>query len=140
MNRKLNLKNVIFAGRDQTEASPGWQHWAVISISEPDAPPAALQEGWHSILRLDFHDIDIQQEPYVMFTPDQAIQIIEFTKMIEGCNEVEGILVHCRAGISRSAAVAKWIAERYGLPFPETYMLYNKHVYKVLRSLDVERQ
>lgn len=140
MNRKLNLKNVVFTGRDQAEASPGWPHWVVISISEPDAPPAALQNGWHSVLRLDFHDIDHPEEPYLMFTIDQANQIIEFAELVAESNQIEGILVHCRAGVSRSAAVAKWLSERYSLPFPETYTLYNKHVYRILREARFDRQ
>jgi len=136
--RRLELKNVIFTGRDQAEASVGWSHWAVISISGLN--PAVLKEGWHSLLRLEFDDIDVEEEPYILFCESQAEKIIDFVEKARDSQKVEGILVHCQAGISRSAAVAKWIAERYQLPFPSKYMLYNKHVYRVLRSAMMRRR
>jgi len=133
----MELKNVVFTGRDQAEASIGWPHWAVISITAEK--PAALREGWHSILRLEFDDIDMVGDfdaaaPYILFNDTHANKIIEFAKAVRDSHKVEGILVHCQAGISRSAAVAKWIAEQYQLPFAESYALYNKHVYRVLRN------
>lgn len=130
--RRQNLMHVIFTGRDQAEASAGWPHWAVISISGLN--PASLKNGWHSVLRLEFDDIDTPEEPYILFSDTQANQVIDFVQAVRDSYEVEGILVHCQAGISRSAAVAKWIAERYKLPFNEQYMLYNKHVYRTLRE------
>ncbi len=132
--RKLELKHVIFTGRDQAEASLGWGHWAVISITQP-GETVALKEGWHSVLRLHFHDIDVPEEPYVLFNDQHANEIINFLEDVAETGEIEGALVHCQAGISRSAAVAKWIAERYGLGFPEKCMLYNKHVYRTLREV-----
>jgi len=130
--RKLDLKTVIFTGRDQAEASAPWAHWAVISISGLN--PAVLKDGWHSVLKLEFDDIDTPEEPYILFSDSQANRIIDFVEEVRASHEVEGILVHCQAGISRSAAVAKWIAEKYGLSFPGKYMLYNKHVYRTLRE------
>ena len=130
--RRVELKNVVFTGRDQAEASAAWPHWSVISIS--GLRPANLKEGWHSVLRLEFDDIDTEEEPYILFNEAHANRIIEFVTEVRDGHEIEGILVHCQAGISRSAAVAKWIAERYQLPFPNKYSLYNKHVYRVLRS------
>lgn len=131
--RKLELKHVIFTGRDQAEASHGWGHWVVISITQP-GETVALKEGWHSVLRLHFHDIDVPEEPYTLFGDRHANEIIDFLEGVAETGEIEGILVHCQAGISRSAAVAKWVAERYDLSFPGQYMLYNKHVYRALRD------
>jgi predicted protein tyrosine phosphatase len=136
--RRLELKNVIFTGRDQAEASTGWPHWSVISISGLN--PAVLKDGWHSVLRLEFDDIDVGEEPHILFNESHAERVIDFVTAVQESHEVEGILVHCQAGVSRSAAVAKWIAERYGMPFPAKYMLYNKHVYRVLRSVMMRRR
>lgn len=143
LNRRMELKNVVFTGRDQAEASIGWPHWAVISITAEQ--PAALKEGWHSILRLEFDDIDVvgdfdTPKPYILFNDTHANRIIEFAEAVSESHKVEGILVHCQAGISRSAAVAKWISEKYQLPFAESYALYNKHVYRVLREEMLRRR
>ena len=130
----MALKTVIFMGRIEAEAEPARTDWAVISLSEWGSEPVKLKDGWYAVLRQEFHDIDEPQEPYDLFTPDQAQEIIRFVDAHAGNSR--GILVHCRAGISRSAAVAKWIAGRYDLPFPEGYSLYNKHVFKLLSQIE----
>ncbi len=136
----MALKTVIFMGRIEAAAEPARPDWAVISLSEWGAEPAKLKDGWQAILRMEFHDIEelVPDEPYDLFSEDQARQIIEFVADMNACG-AGGVLVHCRAGISRSAAVAKWIAGSYGLPFPEGYGLYNKHVYQVLVSAGSSR-
>ncbi|QKE38982.1 hypothetical protein [Ferrovum myxofaciens] len=133
----MSLKTVIFMGRIEAEAEPARSDWAVISLSEWGSETAKLKDGWYAVLRQEFHDIDqeMPDEPYVLFSEDQAREMIRFVETVEA-NGIDGILVHCRAGISRSAAVAKWIAGRYDLPFPEGYSLYNKHVFRVLLSAE----
>ena len=129
------LKRVIFMGRIEAEHEPARPDWVVISLSEWGTEPAKLRDGWRDVLRQEFHDIDVPQEPYDLFTPDQARQIISFVEAADA-GSVKGVLVHCRAGISRSAAVAKWIALKYGLPFPDGYALYNKHVFRLLSEAE----
>lgn len=46
--------------------------------------------------------------------------------------DIDVLLVHCAAGISRSAAVAKWIARRYSLSFDGQYKNYNHYVLRLL--------
>jgi predicted protein tyrosine phosphatase len=133
----LAIKHVIFTSKKEAERRAGWDVWAVISITDfaytEHGSQAKLKEGWFDILRLEFDDITAPQEPYVLFSAQQAREIIEF---VQRCNDekLEGILVHCRAGISRSAAVAKWVSDKYNLAFPENYDQYNLHVYQVLRE------
>lgn len=67
------LEKVIFTNKFTAERSPGWPDWAVISITEPEVFPgeAKLQDGWHSICRVNFHDVDLAtktEEPYVLMT------------------------------------------------------------------------
>lgn len=123
---------MTFTGRSQAEALYGRSHWAVISITQP-GEKVDLRSGWHSVLRLHFHDIDQPEDPYTLFDESHAKQIIDFVSAVNDSGQVEGILVHCQAGISRSAAVARWIADQCELPFPDGYSLYNKYVYRVLR-------
>jgi len=128
----MPLQKVIYTGQQSAEEIQGLPDWAVISITDPWYS-ANLKAGWHDILRLEFHDIDLYTELYVLFNQQQARDIIRF---VGNCHDagVNGVVVHCKAGISRSAAVAKWIAENYNLAFPDGYTLYNKQVYRVLQE------
>jgi predicted protein tyrosine phosphatase len=131
----MPLKNIMFCSKKEAEQKAAWSDWAVISITCPYTHPARLKEGWHSILRLEFDDIDVPEEPCQMFSEQQAREIIAFAQDLQNADRrCTGVLVHCTAGISRSAAIAKWLADRYQLPFPEKYSLYNKLVYQVLRE------
>ncbi len=114
--------------------------YGVISITDLGRR-AELTEGWGSVLRLQFDDIE-ESEPfrpygggatkYDAFTKEDAKKIKVWLKANE--TKLSGIYVHCWAGVSRSAAVAKYIAEEYGIPFDQSYDKYNTLVYDTLRS------
>jgi predicted protein tyrosine phosphatase len=119
--------------RRACEITSGSAFQGIISITDPDWKDAPLtEEAWGDILRLKFHDIDKAWQNYVLISDEQADEIIAWLKEHE--DEFKKIVVHCAAGISRSAAVAKFIAEVYDLQFPESYNLYNKLVYSTLRK------
>ncbi len=130
----MALQTVLFCSQKEIEARPAWPHWAVISIVGSLCEPVVLKGEWDRVLRLEFDDIDFEEDPYQIFTEQHARDIIQFVQEGVKDGKIEGVLVHCKAGISRSAAVAKWIAGRYLLPFPDSYALYNKHVHFTLRS------
>lgn len=93
---------------------------AIISITDPDSdiPTFAPNQNRISILSLQFYDLeDISDEmplkdavEYVtmfghgLFRDNQAAEIVDFVERIK--ERIKGILVHCEAGVSRSAAVA----------------------------------
>jgi len=120
-------------------ALSGKSNIGVVSITEPDRFVSDLDESkWASVLRLYFHDIDRKWQNYALFTIEQADQIIDWLQEHE--ESLEGVYVHCAAGISRSAAVAKFISDVYGLFFDHRKgALFNRHVYRVLRERIVER-
>lgn len=115
---------------------------ALLSFVSPDGfggSPVSdpkLDTYWFRVLKLRFHDIDPTNcssafvEQYVPFTLQQAEAVIQFCLEVEA--EADEIWAHCEAGISRSAAAAKYIAYAYNSHFPESYTLYNKHVYSML--------
>ena len=129
----MPLKTVLFCSQKDALARPAWPGWTVISVTNAIASPVELKDGWEHVLRLAFDDVDTPMEPYIMFSEPQARNIIEFAAMCHS-EGIEGILIHCYAGISRSSAIAKWIADRYQLPFDDKYFEYNQHVYMTLRE------
>jgi len=83
----MTLQKVIYTDQQSAEDIPGFDDWAIVSITEPDWYPAKLKDGWHDILRLEFHDIDLYTEPYVLFNQQQARDIIRFVgKMPSRCS------------------------------------------------------
>lgn len=132
------IQRVIFVNRHTAENTPGWPDWAVISINDPYAAlgEARLMPGWHAIHQCAFHDVDPDNpigemdEFLECITDAQAKAIVAFVR--EVAPDIEGILVHCNSGVSRSAAVAKWIAEAYSLPFNIRYEKLNQYVHQSL--------
>lgn len=135
------VTKVIFVGRATAETTHGWGDWAVVSITEPGfTGEVKLMPGWHSVCRVFFHDVDpaiLCGEPHVLMNEADALKITQFVREI--APGVDGILVHCKAGVSRSAAVAKWIARQFDVPFNHQYDRYNKFVYDMLIKADKQR-
>lgn len=126
----------MFVGRYTAETCGPWWDWALISLNDPGATDgdATILDGWHDVLRLNFHDItqdtlDVEGS-YALMTDEQAQDIVNFVRKVSP--NVDGIMVHCRAGISRSAGVVKWISKEYHLPFNDNYDKYNAFVYRLL--------
>ena len=130
----MPVKHVIFTSQNSACERPAWRNWAVISITDVGTNDAQLNQGWLDVLRLGFDDIDHEIAGYVLMGDLHARAIIQFVMRMHDDKRCEGILVHCWAGVSRSAAVAKWIAERYKLRFPDGYEYANQHVYMLLRE------
>jgi len=121
----------------------------LISLNSPPAitrgssPPKLIEAAWSQILRLEFHDADgsgrsidhritevVDKNQLSLFTEHQAIEILKFLRSNQD-NHTQ-VIVHCEGGISRSAAVSKFVAQIYNLEFPEGYSLYNRHVFSTL--------
>ena len=85
---------------------------SINSVSFPAEPPPFSEEflDADNLLILYFDDVDAGF-PNAM-TPEQAKQIVEFTRMEDN----RPIIVHCTAGISRSGAVGEvlnWYFNRF---------------------------
>lgn len=80
----------------------------VISIGCPDGDSLPEFGCEHKrLVRVEFDDVDQHiDDSYVMFDWRLAKRILDF---VESCNG-EDIVVHCHAGISRSVAVAVFLA------------------------------
>lgn len=68
------------------------------------------------------------------FSPSLAREVIRFVKE----NSEKYFVIHCFAGVSRSAAVARWIELHLGTQLPsnlQNYCLYNKHIFDTLERV-----
>lgn len=84
--------------------------------------------------KVKFYSLQVAlEERYILFSSAQAIEIINW---IESTPPNAPIIVHCEAGISRSAAVAKFIIDTYNYTLEPDYFcipdfsLMNTYVYE----------
>src|SRR5512143_2901897 len=118
------LQRVLFLSQARAEAMRAPRRAALVSITDPDRAEAMPRDGWSATLRLAFDDIDPvsfpdDYEDMRAITDEQALTLAAFVRRVSGsCTR---LVVHCRYGVSRSAAVAKAIAESHGLWFPPEY-------------------
>lgn len=95
------------------------ERYAAISIHDPGGKPAAYPSWIRPILPLGFTDFSpnvlwtptvARNHPYIiLFTKEQAQKIIIFVHSLLRAKDKYTVIVNCEAGVSRSAAVAKFI-------------------------------
>jgi len=83
--------------------------YAIISITEPREAIADLPDN--RILRLQFHDIDREVTGCKLFAIEDAKEILKFVE--KQIAHVNFFIIHCHAGISRSAGVAAALSKIY---------------------------
>ena len=90
------------------------RHEVCISIGDPNSEPVPLSGKFAGVLRLAFSDIATPSpfESHGLFATEHARAIIDF---VDRWRDVDRIVVHCLAGLSRSPAVALAIAELRGM-------------------------
>ena len=108
--------------RERAEAYRDRRPYAVISLTDPGTALARLQDDPNrlGLLTLQFHDISHtpeefaslvrrpERDHYILPTADHARRIVRFVR--EMAPRVEKIVIHCEAGISRSAGVGAALA------------------------------
>lgn len=104
------IEAINFLSRSQAEIMQPEKGDVLISISEPGFSLPNLKAGWGRVLSLQFWDLT---EPllkegkiYPVITQEQAMQIADFIRLWHASDEKVRFIVHCMAGVSRSAAVA----------------------------------
>jgi predicted protein tyrosine phosphatase len=135
------------------------KRWHLISISCPDRtskPNALVNEktkgvlefqGCQKILSLQFDDLRDDQVEFclkngfkpVLFTKEQAKQVVDFIKELQMESENSDLIIHCDAGISRSGAVAKFTSDFLKIPFLDPYIRPNTYVLRLLWEVIDER-
>jgi len=142
--------SVLFLSRPELLKLQPDHNAVVISLASTH-DPANLKKGWRAILQLEFDDLcesvlgvpvgsipDAEEGHLVREffgvvyrLPDarHAQAIVDFLAAQEGgCSDFVNIIVHCDHGISRSAAVAQFVADRYGVPILNTEVEWQSRV------------
>jgi predicted protein tyrosine phosphatase len=104
--------------------------YIVVSISDPGSrrPKAKKQSGLRDVLHLTFHDTEPPTTAsMVLMTPKQAGQIVDFVERHQ--RDVETVVVHCEAGMSRSPAVAAALCKSMGGDDRQFWRNFTPNVY-----------
>ena len=132
------MATIVFWPRRQAEDFRFSEREAVISITDPGQAPAVLTGATH-VLRLSFFDLvepidtDPRFGPESLFGARHAQALQQFVQGLEAAGCVRTLVVHCEAGVSRSAAVALCVATLTGYAFPNLARTAyaNRHVVQV---------
>lgn len=129
------IHSLEFMSLDEARVVSPTEPSIAISILSPRYPAISLSEEFRDILQLRFEDstpADGCTEQGGFFTKNQARQIIEFIRTYHSAEQTYHLLIHCEAGISRSAAVAVFAASECRVPLSGQFAFLNPWVLKVL--------
>lgn len=133
MTTKKTGRTVTFIPREVAEVFPPAKDTHLISIIHPQQARPFHHEEWSGITTLMFDDVTMQAKGMLLFDFSHAKKVIDVVNRGH-----RHIVVHCEAGMSRSAAVAKWISDNFDYRLfmhhegIGTDKHYNKLVYDVL--------
>ena len=153
------IQTVRFLSQEDAGDCEPYPNTAMISIVGPAKPDASIKPGFHSLLRLIFDDADEEWLGMPVgsipdYAPDGGVLIVsdylmpdlhharEIVKFIED-GDFEHLVIHCFAGQSRSAAVARFVSDWY-----DAELLLQNHVgtgdknnrlYRLLHAAFLER-
>lgn len=121
-----------------------------ISISDPgDTTTLLINPHTEDVLRLYFDDMEnyiewerdgwdkIYKRDCVMFDMDMGYMVFDFFQKHKRC---ENLMIHCHAGISRSAAIGSFLSQILGKKnFMDPPYFPNSHVRGILRRVWMEK-
>lgn len=114
----------------------------IISIGDPKESKPNYACKHSAILRIEVDDVDQDMGPeYTLFDFAHGRRILDFLRTHAG----KPIIVHCHAGISRSAAVTKFMVDKLGYTLStreectvKGFASYNHWVYRQLEICHVD--
>lgn len=125
----MSIEEVFFVSRQSAEALMFYPDTAIISITDPGKRLAALPVWFRQVLRLSFYDAVPGDEFIPIPVPGcfdyvMAKEIHDFVATLHQAPHSCRIVVHCEEGVSRSAAVALFVAELTGAELPDRPRAY----------------
>jgi predicted protein tyrosine phosphatase len=127
---------ITFCSYDVAECITPDETATLISIKGTDESNSINYRNWKHVLKLSFDDITERKTAEDrLFNTGHAARIIDFIVNLPA--GIRSITVHCFAGVSRSAAVARFLSgtvytECRDRRFEAKYELYNPVIYRIL--------
>lgn len=122
---------LVVLSREKAEAFvPTLMRAVCISVTDPQSPEAVLHPGFLAVLRLSFHDLSPEDcpegtptdcGPAEFMGPADAGAVVRFADLHR---DVDVVVIHCEAGVSRSRSIAEALFDSFGRRAP------NHHVYE----------
>ena len=115
------IQGIYFFSYEQFRSIRPNSRDVVVSVSDRFYE-ADVTDGYLDVLRLKFSDVVSHEEVcgahegVVPFSTRHALAIAELLNRVITTGGVRYLLIHCYAGISRSAAIAWWASRYYKLP------------------------
>lgn len=137
------MKFLVLSRQAFEEYNPS-EPFIAISITDPNSKKVNPINPPQAMLSLEFYDLDKDTEvfPYsqFMFTEKDACSILNFVEAFK--EETDLIVVHCEAGISRSAGVAGALSKIYNKSDEYYFKNYlpNMLVYRTILTIHEERK
>ena len=131
----MPIQSLKFLSVDEAQAFVPEVQTVAISILTPGRAPAQLHSTIENVLRLYFHDgVPHGTEPRKvdLFSTEQALAVINFLRHHHTQPQPKHLLIHCEAGISRSAAVAVFSASECRVPLNGQFAFLNPWVLATL--------
>jgi predicted protein tyrosine phosphatase len=110
------ISKCIFMPRDWAMQRSHSPESVMVSITNPGDDKVILGLSESRILRLQFRDLKKPDPSADTFSSIQAQAVREFLNRWNSSSQKIEFLVHCRAGQSRSAAIAQWAADALVVP------------------------
>lgn len=105
---------------------------ALISITDLGYGAVCDSQLWGAYLHLEFFDIEADDEEEGVFSYADAQSVRRFLDELSS-QPITHLVIHCYAGRSRSAAVAKFAGQMFDISVADTPG-YNRTVYERLRN------
>ena len=131
----MPIQSLEFLSVDEAQAFVPKLQTAAISILTPGRAAAQLHRDIVDVLRLYFHDGVPQgtgPRKVELFSTEQAQAVIDFLRHHNAKPHPQHLLIHCEAGISRSAAVAVFSASECRVPLNGQFAFLNPWVLSTL--------
>ena len=127
------------------EAMQGDKTLAVISITDTGSSDTRISPGFGPVLRMKFDDLDADSlaagSTGRVFAHGDAERVVSFLDAVDRDADLQGVIVHCEMGRSRSGAIA-WFALSYGGEMAKERRIdgFNSLVLEALESVRGKRR